>query len=46
MTKRINEFFKQRANMRVLKQDALFKISASYIKTYDTVIELDWSEEE
>lgn len=35
MTKKINEFFRQRANMRVLKQDALFKIYLAIIRMTD-----------
>ncbi len=35
MTKRINEFFRQRANMRVLKQDIIFKIYITIIRMTD-----------
>lgn len=35
MNRILNEFFRQRANMRVLKQDGLFKIYLAIIRWTD-----------
>lgn len=35
MNRIINEFFRQRANMRILKQDALFRIYLAIIRMTD-----------